>query len=110
MTRKINMKLKFLNITKLVMIFAKQSKIDCSLFHYNIKTFFFQIYFIKRKFVYTVNKTTASQNVTRRRKSITSVHPSPEVGHEIGRGLLNDSISPAVINKKITCLIRMSIF
>ena len=36
-----------------------------------------------------VNKTTASQHVTRRRKSSTSVHPSLDVGHGISLGLPN---------------------
>ena len=37
-----------------------------------------------------VNKMTASQNVTQGRKSSTSVHLSPDVGHGIGQGLPND--------------------
>ena len=50
----------------------------------------FEVYFIKRMFLQTVNKTTASQNVTRRLKNhCTSVHPSPDVGHGIGRELPN---------------------
>ena len=53
----------------------------------------FKIFFTKRKSVQTVNKTTASQKVTRRRKSSTSVHPSFDVDHGIGRGLSNDTSS-----------------
>ena len=34
---------------------------------------------------------TTSHNVTRRHKSSSSVHPSPDGGHGIGRGLPNDS-------------------
>ena len=54
-----------------------------------IETSKIKIYFIKRKFVWTVNKMTASQNVSRRHKSSASVHPSPDVGHRNGRGLPN---------------------
>ena len=49
----------------------------------------FKIYVIKRKFLLTVNKTTASQNVTGRRKFSSSIDPSPNVGHGIGRGVPN---------------------
>ena len=51
----------------------------------------FKIYFSKRKFLQTVNKTTASQNVERRNKSSIIVYPSLDVGHGISRGLPNDS-------------------
>ena len=47
------------------------------------KTFyFFKFFFIKRKFVSRrYSKTTTSQNMTQRRKSSTSVHPSLDVVH-----------------------------
>ena len=51
----------------------------------------FKIYFSKRKFLQTVNKTSASQNVERRLKSSIIVHPKLDVGHGISRGLLNDT-------------------
>ena len=50
-----------------------------------MKNFPFLRSIFKRKYVLTVNKTTSSQNVTRRRKSSTSIHPNPDVGQGISR-------------------------
>ena len=51
----------------------------------------FKIYFSKRKFLQTVNKTTASQNVERRNKSSIILYPSLDACHSINRGLMNDT-------------------
>ena len=48
-----------------------------------------------------VNKMTASQNVTQGRKSSTSVHLSPDVGHGIGQGLPNDRYCALVTKCKM---------
>lgn len=49
----------------------------------------FKIYFNRRKFLQTVNKTTASQNIELRHKSSIVAYPSLALGRGISRGLPN---------------------